>query len=572
MPMKSEVCILCCRNLQPELELALKHLDIGPVRTVFFDPHTNDPGVQRLSEFEAFDELGEDCGVIMVLGCGCWYAPQLPRREGADTVLLGRGAELFLPPSLVMNQMNKGSYMVTPGWLMGWRSHIEREEDNIRELLSDTVKEIVLLDTGTRPEAQNELEAFAARMGLPSSTLPTGVDNLRLLIDSGYNQWRCEKNDELSKEAEAAKRRAADYAMVFDLLGEITVIRNESDLVDNVVQTYTLLFSPQEVRYLAFDEHGRSAEWDELKSVFPAEDLRDPAKSQLKHPDGEGFIQFVSYKQTRLGAIIVGGLTFPGFIDEYLSTSQFISGVLGLAIHNSRTYDMLNKTIKDLEVEVRERMRAETGLATANEKLNLLGSITRHDTLNQITVIQGYLDLLEDIIDDERMMKYKRRMESAVDCVTELITFAREYEMIGMGGSEWIRLDDVLTETGVESVEMINRCQGLELYADPMLDKVFYNLMDNSIRHSGGRGRVTVSSEESDGCLLLRWEDEGEGVPYEEKQRIFERGVGKNTGLGLFLIKEILRISGMSIVENGVPGEGACFEIRVPEGMWTSDP
>ncbi|HNQ30521.1 MAG TPA: sensor histidine kinase, partial [Methanolinea sp.] len=48
----------------------------------------------------------------------------------------------------------------------------------------------------------------------------------------------------------------------------------------------------------------------------------------------------------------------------------------------------------------------------------------------------------------------------------------------------------------------------------------------------------------------------------------FEKGYGKGTGLGLFLSREILSITGMTIRETGIPGEGARFEIVVPKGMW----
>lgn len=60
------------------------------------------------------------------------------------------------------------------------------------------------------------------------------------------------------------------------------------------------------------------------------------------------------------------------------------------------------------------------------------------------------------------------------------------------------------------------------------------------------------------------WEDNGTGIPDEEKEQIFHRGYGKNTGLCLFLVREILSITGMMITETGSFGTGARFEIRVP--------
>lgn len=71
-----------------------------------------------------------------------------------------------------------------------------------------------------------------------------------------------------------------------------------------------------------------------------------------------------------------------------------------------------------------------------------------------------------------------------------------------------------------------------------------------------------------DHCITLVCEDDGVGVKNEDKERIFEQGVEKNTGMGLFLSREILLITGISILENGIAGSGARFEIRIPNRMW----
>ena len=101
-----------------------------------------------------------------------------------------------------------------------------------------------------------------------------------------------------------------------------------------------------------------------------------------------------------------------------------------------------------------------------------------------------------------------------------------------------------------------------------MLEKVFFNLLDNSIRHGGQVTEIRVSSRQSNEGLALVWEDNGTGIPNEEKDRIFEKGYGVNTGLGLSLCREILAITGMSMRETGEPGSGARFEIAVPKGAY----
>ena len=109
---------------------------------------------------------------------------------------------------------------------------------------------------------------------------------------------------------------------------------------------------------------------------------------------------------------------------------------------------------------------------------------------------------------------------------------------------------------------------GTEVFADPLIGKVFYNLMDNAVRYGGKITTIRFSALERDGDRVVVCEDDGDGVLAEEKGKIFERGFGKNTGMGLALSREILSITGISITETGEPGKGVRFEILVPAGKY----
>ena len=101
-------------------------------------------------------------------------------------------------------------------------------------------------------------------------------------------------------------------------------------------------------------------------------------------------------------------------------------------------------------------------------------------------------------------------------------------------------------------------CDGLEVFADPLLEKVFYNLIDNAVKHGQeGLAMIRISFQETDEGLIIVVEDNGTGIPPEIKKHLFERGVGKHTGLGLYLVREILSITGITIRESGEPGKGA---------------
>jgi signal transduction histidine kinase len=79
---------------------------------------------------------------------------------------------------------------------------------------------------------------------------------------------------------------------------------------------------------------------------------------------------------------------------------------------------------------------------------------------------------------------------------------------------------------------------------------------------------IRLTSRETGAGLVVVCEDNGAGIATEDKARLFEQGYGKHTGLGLFLSREILSITGITITENGEPGKGARFEMVVPKGAY----
>ena len=101
-----------------------------------------------------------------------------------------------------------------------------------------------------------------------------------------------------------------------------------------------------------------------------------------------------------------------------------------------------------------------------------------------------------------------------------------------------------------------------------MLEKVFYNLFDKAFRYGEDVTAIRLYGSMEGTDLILYFEDNGVGVPDTEKSRIFSRGVGKNTGLGLFLTREILAITRIGITETGEYRKGARFAMRIPRGAY----
>ncbi|MDD1716465.1 MAG: ATP-binding protein [Methanolinea sp.] len=214
------------------------------------------------------------------------------------------------------------------------------------------------------------------------------------------------------------------------------------------------------------------------------------------------------------------------------------------------------------------RYLTEMGLRRSNEKLQLLTTMTRHDILNSLTALVGSLELARagDLPEDTNHLlaeadRYAAQLQRQVE-------FTRDYQTLGLQSAQWknVReaLDPYLPLRESLRVLVDPVLGGIAVFADPMFGRVFYNLIENSLRHGGHTSEIRIGGQPYGEEFVITYEDNGIGIPLYEKERIFEKGYGKNTGLGLFLTREILSLTGIRILESGTPGQGVRFEIRVP--------
>jgi PAS domain S-box-containing protein len=222
--------------------------------------------------------------------------------------------------------------------------------------------------------------------------------------------------------------------------------------------------------------------------------------------------------------------------------------------------------------EITERKRAEEALKHANAKLGIMNDVTRHDMLNQIALLRGFLELSRIHGKDPVLVNYFETMSRATDNLQKQIAFTKDYQDMGVKAPTWVSVGrqtadafDLLHPPGVT---MEDATGGVELLADQLAEKVPYNLIDNSIRHGEHVTHIKVSSEQRGDAMLIVYQDDGRGVSDKDRKHLFEKGFGINTGLGLFLVREILAITGITIEENGLAGHGVRFEMLVPAGAW----
>ncbi|MHB8164567.1 MAG: PAS domain S-box protein [Methanoregula sp.] len=224
-------------------------------------------------------------------------------------------------------------------------------------------------------------------------------------------------------------------------------------------------------------------------------------------------------------------------------------------------------------VDITEKIRLERALELTNQKLNMMNSVTRHDVMNNITGVLGLCDMLAATTTDAHAKGLTSDIRGQVLRIKDQILFTKDYQSVGVKSPQWQGLcqsiRDAASAMGWDGVQINLPGNDAEIYADSFFGRVFYNLIDNSHRHGGTVRNISVETEVvPGGSLVIRYRDDGTGIPSNEKQMIFEQGYGKNTGFGLFFIREVLGITGITIQETGIPGSGVLFEITVPKAAW----
>jgi len=207
-----------------------------------------------------------------------------------------------------------------------------------------------------------------------------------------------------------------------------------------------------------------------------------------------------------------------------------------------------------------------------NDKLNLLNSITRHDILNQLTAILGYLEMMQMKFPEPTLQEYIDKEIHAARNIETQIKFTKEYQDIGIESPGWFNVRKIIVSNAanlpLSTVKLVVHFDNLEIFADPLFEKVFYTLIENALRHGKTVTSIEFSYRTQDEDLVLVYQDNGEGIPPEYKEAILQRKFFKHTGFGLYLSRTILGITGMTIRETGEPGKGARFEILIPKGAF----
>jgi PAS domain S-box-containing protein len=375
-----------------------------------------------------------------------------------------------------------------------------------------------------------------------------------LLLIFFYVLERNEREKQILTASEATIRESEiRYRTVFESTGTAMVIIEEDTGIGFANKEFFRLTGYSE------EDIEKSRSWTEFIFKDDLEKMIEQHRLRREKPE-KSLRQYEFRLITKSGDIRTILLT----IDMLPGTKRSVGSLIDIT--DQKTTEVI------IERYASEITHYAEALTRSNDRLNLLNSITWHDILNQLMAILGYLELTKMKYPDPTLQEFINKEIQAAQNIKTQITFTKDYQDIGIQSPQWFDLKKVILSAAaglpLSTVKLVVQVDKVELFADPMFEKVFYTLLENALRHGKTVTTIEFSYSMLTEGLVVICRDDGEGVPAEHKEAIFQRKFYKHTGFGLFLSRAILGITGMTIRETGKPGKGAQFEIIVPRGAY----
>lgn len=353
--MKKTIMLAACTHFEPEIRAVLNKMEVTDVVLRVFPAHCGHPPM-KWKEFREMASEAQDSGELHILG-GCCLANLDETPDEFTPCEIHRNVQCFYmaaPQALVDAYYRTGAYLVTPGWLANWKDAIREwgfDQKTGTLFFQESMKKIVLLNTGTDPEAHQNLQEFSAFISLPSETVEIGTEHLRLVLSEIILKARLSQT---TQTVQVERRQKSDYVMILDLIHQLGDNYTEKKVVDNLMDLMFMLFAPKAVYFQTFREGEPSHSWPEgqaLPSEFEEmrKNMKEHGKPILWNSRDNSMLIHVAYQNKTMGILFVEGLQFPQYHNHYMEITQFIRDIIGLFISHARQFEELKTALEHVK-------------------------------------------------------------------------------------------------------------------------------------------------------------------------------------------------------------------------------
>ena len=175
--------------------------------------------------------------------------------------------------------------------------------------------------------------------------------------------------------------------------------------------------------------------------------------------------------------------------------------------------------------DITEHAREQKALELAKKKLNLLNYVTFNDIRNMVFTLWGYQQFIKERVTESAVSSVIGKQEVILQKISKSLKFAQAYQDLGLKPSKWQDLGQVflmaISHLDFLKIRRTVRLDGLEIFADPLLEQVMLILADNILTHGKTATQVTFRYVEGPDSLTLFFEDDGVRNPGKPESRHF---------------------------------------------------
>lgn len=611
--MNKTLCLVICENHKKEIEKVIETQGLKNVVVLYMPPNCLF-GVKTDWDFiiNTLKKREIQYHSLYFLVGSCSKELEDPPRKLKNLNIYQREScsEFFLNKKSLEFFFNNKVKVICPGNLNCWGQIIKKFgiKRVIDESLSeDLINKILLIDTGVNNDLKEKIQVISDYSKIPYEILPVGLNFFGLIIKNIFLSWILDYERQIKLKGIAkASQQSAQFAMAFDMIGNLTGFLSEKKVIENIFELFTMLFAPSKLAFLSIRDNKREV-FSFPSTIIEDNEFSEEEIEDLKQEFNWNFSKNIfnlkiSYSDEILGFLKMRGLSFPEYFDRYLNTALVISKVCGLAIHNARTYNELDNTLNQLKDsykklgKINEQLQLEiTKREQAEENLKQFISTVTHELRTPITVLlqsisnlKEYNDMLTVIQKEKLNDAISRNTTLLSELVEDLLVISRidekgfilkweEYKPL-----EIIREILELMEPRRKAKEIIIEVdidKKILLFGDTRkISQIFRIFIDNALKYSNENSKILIKASDhhkngkirSEG-ILIQFIDNGIGISKENiphlSQRFFRSDNVKDisgTGLGLAIAKELIQLHKGELYFESVYGKGSTFSVFLP--------
>ncbi|MDX1659240.1 MAG: PAS domain-containing sensor histidine kinase [Nitriliruptorales bacterium] len=272
--------------------------------------------------------------------------------------------------------------------------------------------------------------------------------------------------------------------------------------------------------------------------------------------------------------------------------SRFWAHVVITALRENGELTGFAKVTRDMTAAHEAREERERALERQREALeqleemdewrrDFISSIT-HDLRSPVLSILGFVRLLrEGDAEEEEREAFYERIEANAESLETLIDHLRTHALLEAGqitiDPRPVPLDGIVQRVVADMAPVLSEnptqveIDDIEVSADLAgLERILRNLLSNAARHTPSGGQITIRTDDGqvpNGMVRIEVEDEGEGIPPDRLEAVFDRFERTETGgsgLGLAIVQQYIDLHGGDVGADSTPGEGTTIWFTLP--------